>query len=208
MLAFLKLKYYKFWTFPKLARKQLVRYDPGVYISKSRIKNIGQFSFIAKGVVFGPSFGSMGKFCSIGQDVILGPNEHSLDNVTTSSVIYSFLNLQDYIANRKAPGSLVKKHELNSNKTILGNDVWVGARAIILSGVNIADGAVIAAGAVVTKDVPPYAIVAGVPATILRYRFDEWEIKKLLSDEIYNKSSSELFASLNMLKGGSHDWQL
>jgi acetyltransferase-like isoleucine patch superfamily enzyme len=200
MLAFLKLNYYKIWTFPKLARKQLVRYDPGVYISKSCIKNIGQFSFIAKGVVFGPSFGSMGKFCSIAQDVILGPNEHSLENVTTSSVIYSFLNLQDYIENRKAPGGFVKKHELNSSKTILGNDVWVGARAIILSGVNVADGAVIAAGAVVTKNVPPYAIVAGVPAKIIRYRFDESKIKSLLSLNLYEHSPSELFESMSLLK--------
>jgi len=62
----------------------------------------------------------------------------------------------------------------------IGNDVWVGARAIILSGVTVGDGAVIGAGAVVTRSVPPYAIVAGNPARLLRYRFDETTIAALL----------------------------
>jgi carbonic anhydrase/acetyltransferase-like protein (isoleucine patch superfamily) len=56
---------------------------------------------------------------------------------------------------------------------VVGNDVWVGTRAIILSGVTIGDGAIVAAGSVVTKDVPPYAIVAGNPARLIRYRFSD-----------------------------------
>lgn len=65
-------------------------------------------------------------------------------------------------------------------RTLIGNDVWIGDSAIILSGVKIGDGAIVGAGAVVTKDVPPYAIVCGVPAKVMRYRFSEGQIKSLL----------------------------
>ena len=87
-----------------------------------------------------------------------------------------------------------KKHwvfkYLNSEKKIsieIGNDVWIGSRATILEGVNIGDGVVVAAGAVVTKDVPPYAIVGGVPARIIRYRFDEETIQNLLKMKWWEK---------------------
>jgi serine acetyltransferase len=63
---------------------------------------------------------------------------------------------------------------------IIENDVWVGAKATIMSGVKISNGVVVAAGSVVTKDVPPYAIVAGNPAKIVKFRFDEIQIEKLL----------------------------
>ena len=83
--------------------------------------------------------------------------------------------------------------------TNIGDDVWVGAGSIIMAGVTIGDGAIIAAGSVVTKDVPPYAIVGGVPAKILRYRFDEGVRKALLKLKWWNlpeevlKQNIELF---------------
>ena len=64
--------------------------------------------------------------------------------------------------------------------TVIGNDVWVGYTAMILPGVSVGDGAIIAAGAVVSRDVPPYAIVGGNPAEVIRMRFDETAIEKLL----------------------------
>jgi len=64
---------------------------------------------------------------------------------------------------------------------IIENDVWIGATATIMSGVKISNGAVVGAGSVVTKDVPPYAIVAGNPAKVVKYRFTEEQIEKLLS---------------------------
>ena len=72
----------------------------------------------------------------------------------------------------------------------IGNDVWIGERAMIIGGVHIADGAVVLAGAVVTKDVPPYAIVGGVPAKIIRYRYDEETINFLLNIQWWNNSEN------------------
>jgi len=78
---------------------------------------------------------------------------------------------------------------------VIGNDVWVGAAALVLKGVTVGDGAVIGAGSVVTKDVPPYAIVTGNPAQIIRYRFDDATIKRLLSSTWWNREP-EFIATL------------
>ena len=71
-------------------------------------------------------------------------------------------------------------NSINKPQTVIGNDVWVGHKAIIMPGVKIGDGAIIGAGSMVTKDVPPYAIAAGVPAKVLRKRFDDQIINQLL----------------------------
>ena len=73
-----------------------------------------------------------------------------------------------------------KFEAISNGDIIIEDDVWIGENAVILSGVHIGQGAVIAAGAVVTRDIPPYSIVAGVPAKILRYRFDQDVINELL----------------------------
>ncbi len=77
-------------------------------------------------------------------------------------------------------------------KVTIGNDVWTGHNVNIMSGVNVGDGAVIAAGSVVTKDVPPYAVVAGVPATIKRFRFSEHIIARLLRSKWWELELSQL----------------
>lgn len=88
---------------------------------------------------------------------------------------------------------------------IIGSDVWIGSGVKIMEGVTIHDGAVVAAGAIVTKDVPPYAIVGGVPAKIIKYRFDEEIIKKLLElkwwekDQEWIKKHAEDFADVEKL---------
>jgi acetyltransferase-like isoleucine patch superfamily enzyme len=75
---------------------------------------------------------------------------------------------------------------------VIGNDVWIGTGAIILRGLSVGDGAVIGAGAVVTKDVPPYAIVAGNPARVIKYRFEEAVIKRIQASKWWEMSDGEI----------------
>lgn len=85
----------------------------------------------------------------------------------------------------------------------IGNDVWIGGNAVILGGVQVGDGAVIAAGAVVTQDVPPYAVVGGVPARIIKYRFEQNQIRQLLQirwwdqNETWLKENAEAFRDID-----------
>ena len=104
----------------------------------------------------------IGKYCSISRMVDIGGNAHEYRHASMMPV-YRFEN--------KLKGKLLKHPA--EDKIIIGNDVWIGAGAVILrkEGLSIGDGAIIGAGAVVTKPVPPYAIVAGVPAKIISYRF-------------------------------------
>jgi acetyltransferase-like isoleucine patch superfamily enzyme len=113
---------------------------------------------------------TIGKYCSISTQVLifLG-SEHRTDWIST----YPFPILWREV-------SSIKGHPSSKGDVRIGNDVTIGYHVLILSGVTIGDGAVIGAGSVVASDVPPYAIVAGNPAHVLRYRFDEETIKKLL----------------------------
>lgn len=104
---------------------------------------------------------SIGSYCSIGPDVIFVLNsDHKLYNLSTYPFKVKVLKNKKYEAYSKGD-------------IIIGSDVWIGCRAVILSGVNIGNGAVIAAGAVVSQDVPPYAVVGGIPAKIIKYRFSQ-----------------------------------
>jgi len=75
---------------------------------------------------------------------------------------------------------------------VLGNDVWIGANTLIMGGIKVGDGAIIGAGAVVTKDIPAYAIAVGCPAKVIRYRFDEPTIGRLLALQWWNKPDQEI----------------
>lgn len=117
----------------------------------------------------------IGTFCSIANGFIAGGAKHPLEWLSTSPVFYDVGGGTNhhlgYLSMEKTA------------RTYIGNDVWIGSRAIILQGVHIETGAVVGAGAVVTKDVPPYAVVAGCPAKIIRYRFDNDVICRLLKSE-------------------------
>lgn len=108
----------------------------------------------------------IGKFCSIAANVNIGLGRHPLDHVSTHPAFYS---ISQPLAFTFALSELYTPFE----RIIIGSDVWIGNGATIMDGVRIGNGAVIAAHAVVTEDVEPYAIVAGVPAKMIRYRFDE-----------------------------------
>lgn len=128
----------------------------------------------------------IGRYTCIANDVMTVAGNHPTSFVSTHPAFYSLAQKPSYVKRSKFEDFKY----LNSEKKIsieIGNDVWIGARATILEGVNIGDGVVVAAGAVVTKDIPPYAIVGGVPARIIRYRFDEEIIQNLLRMKWWEK---------------------
>lgn len=115
----------------------------------------------------------IGKFCSIAEGVkILGGGDHRTDWITT----YPFNALCKYFPFAEG----ISGHPKSKGPVIIGNDVWIGHDASIMSGVTVGDGAVVAAKSLVAHDVPPYAIVGGVPAKLIRYRFSPAHIQKLL----------------------------
>jgi virginiamycin A acetyltransferase len=117
----------------------------------------------------------IGKFCAIARDVkfIMNGANHKTDGFSTYP-FYVFGNGWEYSAPKD--GDLPHK-----GNTVIGNDVWIGYDSTILPGVRIGNGAIIGAKSVVTKDVPDYAIVAGNPAKVIKYRFEQKIIDKLLS---------------------------
>lgn len=152
---------------------------------------------------------SIGRYCSINGTAKIW-NNHSLDCVTTSPIL-DHVRFYPWEKNDERR-ELVKKygrHKENAKfdnsairdnrPVVIGNDVWIGAYVSILPGVRIGDGAVIAAGAVVTGDVEPYAIVGGVPAKTIRYRFDEEMIKKLLEVKWWEWSVEEVEKNIELL---------
>jgi acetyltransferase-like isoleucine patch superfamily enzyme len=131
----------------------------------------------------------VGSFCSFGADVkIFLGGEHRMDWVTT----YPFNML--WKSAEKFTG-----HPATKGDIVIGNDVWLGYNVIVLSGVTIGDGAVIGAGAVVSKDVPAYGIAAGNPAKLIRKRFDEDTIQRLLKIAWWNWEDGKIEKYLPLL---------
>lgn len=140
---------------------------------------IGDYTYIAHNSNF--SNAKVGKFCSIGPGVRCGLGRHpSKKFVSTHPIFFSTLKQAQISFSDQSYFKEISRIEI-------GNDVWIGANAIILDGVSIGDGAIIGAGALVNKNVPPYAIVGGVPAKIIRYRFTKDQIEFLLKDQWWNK---------------------
>ena len=145
--------------------------------------SMGRHSYISHDSQFVDT--EIGAFCSISSYVDCGDAEHPMDWVSTSPV---FQNVK-----HSGVKARFAKLDLPPQKhTVIGNDVWIGHGVTIKQGVKIGNGAVIGAGAVVVKDVPDYAIVGGVPAKLIRYRFDEEAIKSLLASEWWTWSDEKL----------------
>jgi acetyltransferase-like isoleucine patch superfamily enzyme len=144
---------------------------------------VGDFSYISKNSNISNT--KIGKFCSIGPNFCCGFGMHPTDAISTSPMFYS---------TRKQNGfTLVKESTFQEMLPIsIGNDVFIGANATILDGVKIADGAIIGAGAVVTKDIPPYAIAVGVPAKVVKYRFEEKIIISLIEKQWWDLPDDKL----------------
>lgn len=156
---------------------------------------IGSHTYVQKNTTIFNS--TIGKFCSIATNVSIGPGRHSLSGVSTHPVFFL----------HNTP--LVKKYSSEdlvetAQPVTIGHDVWIGEKSIILNGVTIGTGAVIAAGSIVNKDVPPYAIVGGSPAKLIRYRFDEAVIGQLLQSEWWNRDEQWLQANYKSFLNPEH----
>jgi acetyltransferase-like isoleucine patch superfamily enzyme len=130
----------------------------------------------------------IGRFCSIGQRLKTNLGIHPTHFVSTHPSFYS--------SKKQAGFSFVKKTIFKEHRFVdhqdkylieIGNDVWIGNDVVIMDGVKVGDGAIIGAGALVTKNIPPYSVVGGVPAKIIKMRFDQATIDKLLSVKWWNR---------------------
>lgn len=142
----------------------------------------------------------IGKFCSIacGARFIFTSANHTMKSLST----YTFpLFFEEWGLNK---GQVTSAWD-NKGDIVIGNDVWIGYEAVILSGVHIGDGAIIGTRAVVTKDVPPYSIVGGVPAKEIRKRFDEETITKLQQIEWWNWTFDKIQSCLQYITNGEID---
>ena len=144
---------------------------------------LGDYSYVAQNSTIKNC--TIGKFCSIGPNFCCGLGVHPTNGISTSPMFYS-------TAKQNGMTLSADNKIVESKLTTIGNDVFIGANVTILDGVKISDGAVIGAGAVVVEDIPPYAVAVGVPAKVVKYRFDETTIKSLLEKQWWNGTEEEL----------------
>jgi acetyltransferase-like isoleucine patch superfamily enzyme len=149
------------------------------YLSKTEI---GDFSYVSTHTSI--SNCKIGKFCSIGPNVFIGTGTHPTGFISTHPAFYS--------TGKPFPCFADKNYVSEYSIVTIGNDVWIGANSILMDGIWVGDGAIVGCGAIVTKDVPPYAIVVGVPAKIIGYRFSEVEINKLQRIKWWDLPEQEL----------------
>lgn len=155
---------------------------------------LGAYSYAVSGYYFGVE---IGRYCSIGEGVQIGRHSHPLDFGSTSPLFYT--------EKKHVLGKAIKHNAADKNfsfkparqptvfkPTKIGNDVYIGHDAFIMPGVNIGNGAIVGARSVVTKDVPSYSIVAGVPAKIIRQRFAQTIIDELQRTKWWNYSLLQL----------------
>ena len=142
----------------------------------------------------------IGKFCSIacGAKFLFTSGNHSMQSLSTYTfpIFYEEWGLD---------GKDIRSAWDNKGNIVIENDVWIGYEAVILSGVTIGDGAIVGARAVVTKDVPPYTIVAGVPARPIRKRFDEETIAKLQALRWWDWDEERLKRCIPAIQAGDID---
>lgn len=150
-----------------------------------RESSLGDYSYLAGNVSM--VWTKVGNFCSIAAYTRINPGNHPTWRVTTNHSTYRRKQYGLDDADDEEFFEWRKSHPCE-----IGHDVWIGHNVTVIAGVKIGIGACIGAGAVVTKDIPPYAIAVGVPAKVIRYRFDEETIKRIMAVEYWNWSREKL----------------
>jgi acetyltransferase-like isoleucine patch superfamily enzyme len=170
---------------------------------------IGRGSYIGQSSILNNI--TVGRFCSIAPNVEVVYGSHPVSNISSHPAFYSkkkqsgftFCNISKLEDNSVS--------HLGGKSVVIGNDVWLGRGVKILEGITIGDGSVVGAYAVVTKDIPPYSIVGGIPAKLIRYRFDEEEVCFLNKVKWWNQpfnwieDNCKSFDSITSLKKALED---
>jgi hypothetical protein len=128
----------------------------------------------------------IGKFCSIAHNCTFVMSHHFTNRVSTTIIPNNWRNLHLFNHKQGNPSSYSR------GDIVIGNDVWIGANCTIMDNITIGNGAVLAAGSVVTKSVPPYAIVGGNPAKVIKYRFTNDIIQKLEATKFWELPTSDI----------------
>lgn len=155
-------------------------FGKGTIIEKNvfmRNTDIGSYSYIGPNSSYNDTI--VGNYCSMSTGIQIGGMEHPYSNVSTSTLLSDCNNV--------------------TQKTIIGNDVWIGADSIIKLGITIGNGAVVGANSFVNKDVPPYAIVFGSPARIYKFRFSQDIIDKIENSKYWDCSPREARQIINRI---------
>lgn len=169
-----------------LRRDMELTLEHGVKLHQVKINaerlSIGAYTDIVSGTEL-QNVASIGRYCSIARDVTIGQNRksHPLEWLSTHSALGGLRQQQAGMA-----------HHEEVKQTVIGHDVWIGMDVLILEGITIGTGAVIGAQSLITKDVPPYAIVVGSPAKVQRYRFEPHIIEGLLASQWWNLTPHQL----------------
>jgi acetyltransferase-like isoleucine patch superfamily enzyme len=146
-----------------------------VFISKNSFlsnSNIGDYSSIGRNSTL--VHATLGRYCSVSWNVTIGATQHPMNRISSHAFPYV-----------KKFGFVTQDHRFATG-TQVGHDVWIGANGVVMPGIKIGNGAVIGASSVVTKDIPDFAIVAGIPAKVVRYRFPEEVIARLNKSAWWN----------------------
>lgn len=206
MLVFSLKKVFAFFYKKRMANKFNLRLDRNVTIDKKTTfegynalvngsslisSHIGFASYLAEGANIRHC--SIGKYCSIGPDVKCVFGKHPTSTFVSTHPV--FFSTQKQVGFSYTNNQIFEEYETPADpdgkfQITIGNDVWIGAEATLMDGIRVGDGAIVAAKALVTKDVPPYTIVGGIPAKVIRKRFSDNQIKALLKIKWWNKDEA------------------